>query len=205
MLKMIAGAKIENNQNLSQGYEISENQLTANADADNIRNVMEDFMDMNENIPLFLFIEVPANLKDEKVAETFEDGAVAVDTPHKDVYYLDGVPAGSLKKILAPLYEILINDGLSAFGVGNPYGDEIGKYKYNVMVLYSRNNTDKYKQIFENNGILKTDNLVTAWDTFSDETPGTSEIYSDSKGRNIYDIIEVLSGIGLYKAEQREA
>ena len=56
MLKMIAGAKIENNQNLSQGYEISENQLTANADADNIRNVMEDFMDMNENIPLFLFI-----------------------------------------------------------------------------------------------------------------------------------------------------
>lgn len=205
MLKMIAGAKIENNQNLSQGYEISENQLTANADADNIRNVMEDFMDMNENIPLFLFIEVPSNLKDEKVAETFEDGAVAVDTPHKDVYYLDGVPAGSLKKILAPLYEILINDGLSAFGVGNPYGDEIGKYKYNVMVLYSRNNTDKYKQIFENNGILKTDNLVTAWDTFSDETPGTSEMYSDSKGRNIYDIIEVLSGIGLYKAEQREA
>lgn len=205
MLKMIAGAKIENNQNLSQGYEISENQLTANADADNIRNVMENFMDMNENIPLFLFIEVPSNLKDEKVAETFEDGAVAVDTPHKDVYYLDGVPAGSLKKILAPLYEILINDGLSAFGVGNPYGDEIGKYKYNVMVLYSRNNTDKYKQIFENNGILKTDNLVTAWDTFSDETPGTSEIYSDSKGRNIYDIIEVLSGIGLYKAEQREA
>lgn len=205
MLKMIAGAKIENNQNLSQGYEISENQLTANADADNIRNVMEDFMDMNENIPLFLFIEVPSNLKDEKVAETFEDGAVAVDTPHKDVYYLDGVPADSLKKILAPLYEILINDGLSAFGVGNPYGDEIGKYKYNVMVLYSRNNTDKYKQIFENNGILKTDNFVTAWDTFSDETPGTSEMYSDSKGRNIYDIIEVLSGIGLYKAEQREA
>jgi len=204
MLKMIAGAKINDPSDLMQAYEVSGNQIIANVDVDNIPKVLENFIDFNRNSPLFLFIEVPANLKDEKVSAVCEDGFVTLETHHKDVYYLDGITADKLKRVLESFSEILINDGLSSFGVGNPYGEEIGKYKYNNMILFSRDNPGKYIQIFEQEGITKTENLITAWDTFTYETPGTSNLYNDSAGKNIYDVIEKLYEIGLYKAEQRE-
>lgn len=204
MLKMIKGAQITDGDSLTQGYEIVEGMIAANVDADNIRNVFEGFLEINRNESLFLFIEVPSRLDDETVTETFEDGGVAIETTHNDVYYLDGISAAALRELFEMFYEILVNDGLSAFGVGNPYGEEVGKYKYNVMKLYSKE-PEKYACIFESLGINKTDELITAWNTFSEKTPGISEKYSDSEGRDIYDIIEILSEEGLYKAEMRES
>ena len=203
MLKIIKGAHVTASKKLSQGYEITDFGITANTDADNIRKIIEDFLVMNNDLPLFLFIEVPANLKDEKVIGKEEDGAVLVEKSHKDVYYLDGVSSEELGHLLDPLYDILINDGLSAFGVGNPNGEEIGKYKYNAMILYAKN-PDKYIQLFEKYNISRTDKLVTAWDSFTPETPGKCERYYDKSGRDIYDIIVKLKEVGLYKAEQRE-
>ena len=203
MLKIIKGAHVTASEKLSQGYEITDFGITANTDADNIRKIIEDFLVMNNDLPLFLFIEVPANLKDEKVIGKEEDGAVLVEKSHKDVYYLDGVSSEELGHLLDPLYDILINDGLSAFGVGNPNGEEIGKYKYNAMILYAKN-PDKYIQLFEKYNISRTDKLVTAWDSFTPETPGKCERYYDKSGRDIYDIIVKLKEVGLYKAEQRE-
>ncbi len=203
MLKMIKGSQVPSPEILSQGYEMTDRGLTANVDADNIRNIIEGFLDMNRGLPLFLFIEVPANIKDEKVIGETEDGYVQLEAHHKDVYYLDGISSEGLKQLLEPLYDILINDGLSSFGVGNPHGEEVGKYKYNEMILFS-GELPKYVSLFEQNGIFRTDKLVTAWDTFSCETPGTSEKYSDEEGRDIYIIIEVLKEVGMYKAEQRE-
>lgn len=123
MLKIIKGAHVTASEKLSQGYELTDFSITANTDADNIRKIIEDFLVMNNDLPLFLFIEVPANLKDEKVIGK-EDDAVLVEKSHKDVYYLDGVSSEELGHLLDPLYDILINDGLSAFGVGNPKEDK---------------------------------------------------------------------------------
>lgn len=203
MLKMIKGAQVTSLDMLVQGYETAENCINANVDADKIKSIIEGFLDMNNDLPLFLFIEIPANLKNERIIQEFEDGGVLLEQNHKDIYYLDGVSAKGLKQLLEPFYEILINDGLSAFGVGNPLGEEIGKYKYNFMMLYSQD-VNKYISLFETNGISRTKNLITAWDTFTPDTPGTSEKYCDENNRDIYAIIDTLKEIGMYMAEQRE-
>lgn len=182
MFKMIKGAHVSDSQKISQGYEITENSIIANVDADNIRNMIDGFLDMNNGLPLFLFIEVPANLEDENVIRKFEDGGVELETHHKDVYYLDAISSESLKELFELFYDILINDGLSSFGVGNPYGEEIGKYKYNEMILYGQD-LKKYISLFEHNGISRTDKLITAWDTFTENTPGMRPLIFSHDGQ----------------------
>ena len=179
---MIKGAHVSDSQKISQGYEITENSIIANVDADNIRNMIDGFLDMNNGLPLFLFIEVPANLEDENVIRKFEDGGVELETHHKDVYYLDAISSESLKELFELFYDILINDGLSSFGVGNPYGEEIGKYKYNEMILYGQD-LKKYISLFEHNGISRTDKLITAWDTFTENTPGMRPLICSHDGQ----------------------
>lgn len=201
---MIKGASINSDIELSEGYAIFDEMITANVNAEKILGVIENFLKKNENESLFLFIEVPANLDDEVVSETFEDGGVAIETPHNYVYYLDGISAKAIKDLLDIFGEILVNDGLSAFGVGNPKGDEVGKYKYNVMRVYG-GDVSRYTDIFECLGIKRTEKLMIAWETFSLKTPGISEKYVDSEGRDIYNIVEVLTESGLYKAETRES
>lgn len=44
--------------------------------------------------------------------------------------------------------------------------------------------------------------LVTAWDTFSDDTPGQAERY-DYNGKSVYDLPDVLKDWGIYLAETR--
>ncbi len=202
MLKMIKGARVAACEKLSQSFEITDRSIIANVDADNIRKIIEGFLDMNKALPLFLFIEVPANIKDEKIIGKTEDGYVQLEAHHKDVYYLDGISSAALKQLLEPFYDILINDGLSSFGVGNPYGEEIGKYKYNEMIVFCRD-LQKYAPLFVQNGISRTDSLVTAWETFTRDTPGTCERYFDEEGRDVYSIIDALKEVGMYKAEQR--
>lgn len=198
MLRMIKGAWVPDANKLYEGYELYDDRIIANVNADNIRSVTDGFIEMNEELSLFLFLEVPTNLNDESF------GTAVSDKPHKDIYYLDGISAKTLRKLLDPLYDILINDGLSAFGVGNPYGDEIGKYKYNSVMLFSSRKIAEYVRIFENLNIPQTEALKTAYDTFSQKNPGVSKIYEDSKKRNIYTVVEQLKRKGLYMAERRE-
>ena len=49
---------------------------------------------------------------------------------------------------------------------------------------------------------MKVDNLVTAWDTFSQDTPGQSERY-DFNGKTVFDLPEALKEWGIYLAETR--
>lgn len=74
MLKMIKGARVTADTELSEEYEIFDNMISANVDAERISEVIEKFLEKNCNESLFLFIEVPASLDDETIAETFEDG-----------------------------------------------------------------------------------------------------------------------------------
>lgn len=50
--------------------------------------------------------------------------------------------------------------------------------------------------------LLKKSQLVTAWDTFSDDTPGQAERY-DYNGKSVYDLPDVLKDWGIYLAETR--
>jgi hypothetical protein len=203
MLKMVKGAKIAGADKLEQGYQIMEDRIVASVDADNIRNVINGFLDINEGLPLFMFFEIPTNLKDEEIARKNEDGSLVIETHHKDVYYLDGISAEFIRMIPDEIYDVIINDGISSFGVGNPLGEEIGKYRYNQMMVFTKE-PKRYAEMLDKAGVKHMEDLVSAWNTITSETPGTCELYKAEDGKNIYDVIRAFTDIGLYKAEKRE-
>lgn len=204
MFNLIKGAKINENIALKEEYEINGNWIYANISAENIRRIINQFIEI-ENTELFcLFIEIPANMTDENVIRKTEDGYCVTEKMHKDIYYLDDISAKNLNELLNIFEDILINDGLSSFGVLSQKGNEIGKYKYNVMGAYSDGeDLTPIIEAFYNVKIPRTDKLVTAWDYFSQDNPGESELYKKD-GKTIYDVVETLKEVGMYKYEQRE-
>lgn len=204
MFNLIKGAKINDDIHLKEEYQIFDHYVAANVSAENIMKVIAEFI-KSESTELFcLFIEIPSNLKDESITAVTEDGRHQIITRHIDVYYLDNVSKDDLTEILNEFAEIFVNDGLSSFGVLSQNGNEIGKYKYNVMQAYSRSgDLTSLARVFDNTGIHQTDNLVTAWNYFSKDNYGESEIY-EKDGKTIYDAVNDLQQVGMYKAEQRE-
>ena len=72
-------------------------------------------------------------------------------------------------------------------------------WKYNVMTIYSRK-LSEYSDFFESHRIEKVDNLITAWDTFTNDTPGQAKRY-DCNGISVFDLPEKLKGRGIYLAK----
>lgn len=157
-------------------------------------------MKENKEDSFFLFIEVPTNKEEEIKLQAKEK----TETLHIDIYYLDGLTEKEANIFLEEYGEILIHDGLVQFGFGTQKNEEIGKYKYNLVKIYSKDNLKKYKKILKNYNIVKEEKLKTTWDYFTKENPGTSFSYQDSKGKTIYDCLEELKEKGLYNAETRE-
>lgn len=196
-LKLKAGSSISEKMLLYEGYQKEENRIIANIGIDKIESVMQHFIVMHEE-PVFFILELPAKQTDET-----EIAPGIVDTLHKDIYYIDGCTQEEALTILIRVGDILYNDGLSSFGFGcHESGDEIMFGKYNVLTIFSQE-ISKFDDFFEAHDIDKTDNLITAWDTFSEETPGTSEKY-EVDGKTVYDIPDQFKEWGMYFAEQRE-
>lgn len=182
---------------LSEQYEILENRIVANVGMDKIKNMILEFIDMHDEW-LFFILEIPTNWNDEPKDENGE-----LMGRHKDVYYIDGCSQEKAKSILFDIGDLLIDDGMNCFGFGGHESkEEILFGKYNVMTVYTHN-SEKYEAFLKNYNITKTDNLVTAWDTFSEGYYGESEIY-EIDGKNIYSIPENYIKYGIYFAERRE-
>lgn len=203
MFNLIKGAKISENIALKEEYEINGNWIYANISAENIRKVIEKFVKIEKGNRFCIFIETPANIADENVIGMDDEGFYQLDGKHMDVYYLDNITDEYVIYLLEEFGDIFINDGLSHFGILSQSGREIGKYKYNVIKAYTRDDLLPLIKVFHSFDVPETDNLVTAWDYFSQDNPGESELYKKD-GKTIYDIVETLEEIGLYKYEQRE-
>lgn len=122
---------------------------------------------------------------------------------HKDVYYIDECTGEEAFTILLRIGDLMINDGLCSFGFGcHESEDEIVFGKYNVTTILSKN-INRYNSFMAEHGIAKSEDIVTAWDTFSQENPGISERI-ETGGKDIYSILEMFADWGIYKAEQRE-
>lgn len=176
---------------------LMENQVIANISADKIKTVMEHFICIHKE-PLFFILELPSKQYDEK-----EIRPGVVDNLHKDIYYIDGCTNEEALTILLRIGDLMINDGLCSFGFGcHESMDEIMFEKYNVTTIFSRS-IEQYIDFMAKHEIPKTDHITTAWDTFSQEHPGTSERI-DTDGKDIFSIPEMFADWGIYKAEQRE-
>lgn len=197
MLKLRKGCKVPFPKQLTEGYEYKEPYFTANVNADKIKMLMEHFIVLH-NEPIFFILELPSKRNDET---EFCHGVV--ESLHKDVYYIDGCTQEEALTILNRMADLMINDGLCSFGFGcHQSHDEIMIGKYNVVSVYTKDK-NTYDGFFEKHGIAYVEELVTAWDTFTQDLPGES-IRVDTAGKSIYDIPDMLKEWGIYLAEQRE-
>lgn len=197
ILKLKAGSKISSKTVLYEGYQKEVNYITANVSIDKIEGILQHFITIHEE-RLFFILELPAKADDET-----EGMPGIVNTLHKDIYYIDGCLQEEALTILIRVGDLLYNDGLISFGFGcHESNDEIMFGKYNVLTIYSQNIND-YDDFFEPHEIEQKDDLITAWDTFSAESPGISEKY-ELDGKTVYDIPKQFAEWGMYLAEQRE-
>lgn len=203
MFQFIKGANPSADVIIKEEYEIDGNWIYANISAEKIRKVIEKFVEVEAGNGFCLFIEIPANIEDEKIVGINDEGYYEIENRHMDVFYLDNISGDYVLRLLDRFSDILVNDGLSHFGVLSQSGREIGKYKYNIIEAYTRDDMFPLLKVFDFFELPKTDELVTAWDYFDQDSPGESSVY-EKDGKTIYDLVDLLKTVGMYKYEQRE-
>ena len=197
MLEIIHGAKVKKYNELEEGYMIKDTCILANVHASKIEEIIADFLILHKQELVFLFLEVPTNQEEEK--------KLGGEKLHRDVFYLDALSYQSACTLFQEYKELWIHDGLIHFGFGNKKQEEIGKYKYNIIKIYQKNKKEtKYEDLLKKQNIPKKEQIITAWDTFTEENPGTSHLYKDKKNRTVYDCVGELVQVELYKALVRE-
>lgn len=195
---MIKGARINNADILNEEYMISDNWIIANINADKILKVINEFVDIQKD-PLFLIIEVPTNIDNEKIKD---NGIYQI---HKDVYYLDNISISYAKELLRAFGNLFINDGMAQIGIGNhSTGAEIITDKYNVVLVYNgRDDVEKYIDLLNMNKVKQVETLITARNYFTESNPGECNFITED-GKTVYDVIDILiKDAGLYFAERR--
>ena len=198
MLELRKGNKVPFPKKLSEGYDYNAPYFTANVNSNKIEVLLKHFISVH-NEPLFVILELPSKQEDQR---KIRPGTV--EALHKDVYYIDGCTQKEALTFLRRSASLLINDGLCSFGFGcHQTHDEIMVGKYNVITIYCR---DKkvYDGFFEQHDINPVTNLVTAWDTFTQESPGESERV-DTNGESVFDIPNIFKEWGIYLASQKES
>lgn len=196
MLNMVKGCRVPFPEELSEGYEILDGRIVANVDAEKLLDVFKFFIVLNRDKRGFFFLELPVN-RDEEVPKR----PGVVETFHRRVYYIDDLPPEESFAILRRSGDLLINDGLSAFGFGFQTRDEIMLDKYNIVTISSPE-VEKYAEIFLPLEIPRVENLVTAWDTFTQDNPGIAERV-EIDGKTVFDLPEEYRDWGIYEAEVR--
>ena len=197
MLKLAKGYKVTDLTGIEEGFEIRDNYLLANVDADKQSDVIEHFICIQEE-PLFFILEIPTNQKIE-----LELGDGIINDLHKDVYYIDGCSQEFVMSIFSQYKEILINDGMIKFGFASHItGDEIMVNKYGEVIIFSKH-ISSYADFYEEHNIAKVGKLKTAWDNISYEKPGESDKYI-LDGKCCYDLVEDLKEFNIYFGERRE-
>ena len=197
MLNLVKGHRVSLVENLFESFtKLTEHYLMANVHAEKILEVFQYFIAIHDE-PLFFILELPVSIDREK-----EIAKNIINDSHMDVYYIDNCSIEECLVLLIRYGDLLVNDGLSKFGFGGHKShDEIMLDSYNVVTIYSKE-LSKFNDFFEPHNIQFVEELVTASETFSETSPGISEIY-ESNGKTVYDLPEELAEWGIYLAETR--
>lgn len=201
MLETKECCKVPFPEKLFEEYEIKNTAIYANVNASKVIEMMKRFIAMHDE-PLFFILELPCKEDDGGITAENKLTNTADDC---DVYFIDGLNAEQAEGCIDSLAGFLVKDGMNTFGIGGHESyEEILFGKYNVMTIYTKN-AESYHDFFNSFGIAKTDNLITAWDTFDAEHPGECHLYVSKKtGKTIYDIPELYKEYGMYLYEARK-
>ena len=143
--------------------------------------------------PLFFVLQLPLLMHEErKMGDS--------NTFHQEVCYLDGQTKSQIDDIIETYGQILLEDGMSQFAVASHVNnEEIFIQKYKLTAFYS-SSPRRFIPFLQRYGLTETDNLITVWNTFSQETPGECRRVSIN-GFDVYDVAEQLKKQGLYRAK----
>lgn len=194
MLQMVEGCQVPFPEQLAEGYEMGTRYTYINLDAERIPLILEKFLGGRRGEKVFFILELPTNIQDEPEPERVF---------HKDIYYLDNLTPAQALDLLGEYGQLLVRDGMSAFGFGGQEsGDEIMVEKYNLVTLWAKRPV-KWKPLLEELGLVETESLVTAGKTFDRDHPGRCRTVTVD-GVTVYDLPERLKDRGLYFAERRK-
>ena len=157
-----------------------------NISFEKLKSFFVDFL-TNLSEPLYFILQKPTN-------EKHTPNTIIKGPFQSELLFYDLPTRTQICDVLDQYGEILLNDGMSQFGVRSlESGDEIFIAKYKIGLIFS-DNVQKYSFLLNKYGILKTNNLITAWDTFSPDYPGQcSRVVIDNK--DIYKVAEELKEI----------
>ena len=198
MFQTAAGVAIPFPEKMKEEYQAFEKCIRFHVSFQKLGAMLEDFLTRLME-PLFFVLQLPLTRQEEEALGA-KTGQRLANASHERVCYLDGQSKEQIRAILRQYGELLLNDGISQFGVAShAIYDEMFIMKYKLVDIYS-DNPSKYIDLMEHYELAPTDKLLTAWDTFSRETPGqTRRIEMD--GITVYEVYDALVNLGLYEAK----
>lgn len=169
-------------------YSVSQDSITASISCEHLKSLTENVV-KKLRAPVFFFAEIPCNEQEEKAL----GGGL-----HKSIYYLDNCTTEVALAIIKRYQNLLFSDGLLQFGFGSHVDNsEIFHQKYQVVSIYSPDITG-FEKVFCELNIKKTPEVFSLWDKISPDNPGEC-VAVESEGETIFDMINNLSDVGLYK------
>ena len=197
MFETAKGISIPFPQMIREEYHIYPISVRLNLSIEKIESMLLDFISQLKE-PLFIVLEMPLNLSDEKQLRK-----EPTDPFHKTTCYLDGQSKQQVVDIIEQFGSILLNDGISEFAVAShTVKEEFYIQKYKLIDIFC-DSPRKYVPLLEKYNLTETSKLTTVWDTFSPEHPGESRCITIN-GKNIYDVYQALVERGMYIAKTVE-
>jgi len=194
MFKTASGVFVPLTEMIKEEFQVFEKSILLNLSFEKIDSFIEKFLNQLSQ-PLFFVLEIPLSQQEESELRKNDD-----DPFHKKVCYLDGQSKEQIKDIMCKYGSVLLNDGISQFAIAShTTGDEIYIQKYKLISIFSSCPTE-YIEFLKSYGLTETDNLLTVWNTFSNETPGNVQRI-EIDGMNIFNVYDELVKMGMYVAK----
>lgn len=193
MFQTAPGVTIHFPDKIQEQFQVYEGKsIYANISFEKLKPILTEFYH-NLPEPLFFVLQLPLSIHEER---KLKDS----NTFHQEVCYLDGQTKSQIDDIIEKYGQILLEDGMSQFAVASHVNnEEIFIQKYKLTAFYS-SSPRRFIPFLQRYGLTETDNLITVWNTFSQETPGECRRVSIN-GFDVYDVAEQLKKQGLYRAK----
>lgn len=193
MFQTAPGVTIPFPDKIQEQFQVYEGKsIYANISFEKLKPILTEFYHSLPE-PLFFVLQLPLLMHEER---KLKDS----NTFHQEVCSLDGQTKSQIDDIIEKYGQILLEDGMSQFAVASHVNnEEIFIQKYKLTAFYS-SSPRRFIPFLQRYGLTETDNLITVWNTFSQETPGECRRVSIN-WFDVYDVAEQLKKQGLYRAK----
>lgn len=194
MLQVAKGVELPFPEKIREEYQLFSNCVLFHLSIEKAAPMLRDFIDQ-EPEPFFLALHLPLSEQEEKPLRKSPS-----DPFHERVYYLDGQSREQMLALLEQYGALLLEDGLSQFSVGSHVTQaDFFVQKYKLIAIYDQD-PGRFAGLLQHYGLRETERLLTAWDTFTRDSPGCC-MRIEMDGMSVYEIREQLAERGLYAAK----